>query len=145
VAWKIAVRFERGGVSFQYPENWQILPEPYDLGWSVTVQSPGTAFLTLTCDESNPGIGELADAALSAIKDEFKQLDVSPFSGTVAGLPAIGHDVEFFSFDLTNTCFIRAFSAMQGTILILAEANDLEETQMKVLHAICASVKLEDE
>ena len=92
MAWKIAVRFERGGVSFQYPENWQILPEPYDLGWSVTVQSPGTAFLTLTCDESNPGIGELADAALSAIKDEFKQLDVSPFSGTVAGLPAIGHE-----------------------------------------------------
>lgn len=139
------MQFERNGVSFQYPENWQLTPEPYESGWTVTVQSPGTAFLTLTCDGIGPGIGELADAALSALKEEYKEVDAEPFSGNIAGLPAIGYDAEFFSLDLTNTCIIRAMSAEQGTILIIAQASDLEQTNLQVLRAMIVSMRIDEE
>lgn len=111
----------------------------------MSFQSPGTAFLTLTCDESYPGIGSVADAALATLKEEYHQLDDSPYSGTIAGEPAIGHDVEFFSLDLTNTCLIRAFSATQGTILLFAQASDLDPVQIRVLQAMIASIQLDDE
>ena len=36
---------------------------------------------------------------------------------SVAGQPAVGHDVRFFSLDLTNTCWIRSFYGGRGTVL----------------------------
>jgi hypothetical protein len=137
--------YQREGIAFQYPENWELAPEEYESGWTVSVQSPGTAFLTLTLDESMPGAGTLADAALEAIRSEYKQIDVEPVSATVAGLPAVGHDVEFFAFDLTNSCFIRSFTTGRGTVLVIGQATDLEGRNFDVLRAICASVRVDDE
>ena len=141
----MAARFERNGVSFQYPENWQVLPERYQSGWAVTVQSPGTAFLTVTCDDSKAGMGELADAALRILSEEYKQSDVEPFSGTIAGLPAIGHDVDFFSFDLTNSCLIRTVAIGQGVLLLVGQASDVEENFFRVLQAIVASIEIDED
>lgn len=138
-------RFSRNGIAFQYPENWQLVPENYQSGWAVSVQSPGTAFLTMTCDDSKTGMGELADTALKILSEEYKQMDVTPFSGTVAGRPAIGHDVDFFSFDLTNSCLIRALTIGQGVLLIVAQASDLEETQFAVIQAMIASLVIDDD
>jgi hypothetical protein len=137
--------FKRDGLSFQYPENWTVSPEPYGGGWSVTVQSPATAFLTLTLDERVPGMGELADVALEALRSEYKELDAEPVGATLAGRPAVGYDVEFFSLDLTNTCLIRSFATAAGTVLAVAEATDLEETNLAVLRAMLASIRVADD
>jgi hypothetical protein len=137
-------RFHRHGVSFQYPENWQLVPENYQSGWAVTVQSPGTAFLTVTCDQSKVGMGKLADDALRILGEEYKQMDVTPFSGSIAGLPAIGHDVDFFSFDLTNSCLIRAITIDDGVLLLVGQASDLEEKQLAVIRAMIASIEIDD-
>jgi hypothetical protein len=138
-------RFEREGISFQYPENWEVAPESYGSGWGVSVQSPGTAFLSLTLDRDSPGIGRTADTALEALRSEYRDLDSAPYSGTLAGLPAVGHDVDFFSFDLTNSAFIRSFATGKGTVLVIGQASDLEEQNFAVLTAICASMKVADE
>lgn len=137
--------FERDGLSFQYPENWTLSREPYGSGWSVTVQSPATAFLTLTLDEGSPGMGELADTALEAMRSEYKELDAAPVGQTLSGRPVVGYDIEFFSLDLTNTCLIRSFATSAGTVLIVAEVTDLEEQNLAVLRAICASIRVVDE
>jgi len=137
--------FERDGLSFQYPENWAVNQEPYRSGWSVTVQSPATAFLTLTLDGSGPGIGELADAALDALRSEYKELDSEPVGLTLAGRPAVGYDIEFFSLDLTNTCFIRSFATAAGAVLVVAESTDSEVTNLAVLRAMLASIRVADD
>jgi len=137
-------RFHRHGVSFQYPENWQLVPEDYQSGWAVTVQSPGTAFLTVTCDQSKLGMGKLTEDALKILSEEYKDMDVTPFRGTIAGLPAIGYDVDFFSFDLTNTCLIRAIIITEGVLLLVGQASDLEETQLAVIRAMMASMEIDD-
>jgi hypothetical protein len=58
----------------------------------------------------------------------------------------VGHDIRFFSLDLTNTCWTRSFYSARGTVLVLCQTNDLElETNEPVLRAICASLEVDDE
>jgi hypothetical protein len=67
-----------------------------ETGWIATLQSPATAFLTVTFDAAGPGIGEIADAALEALREVYPDLEAEEAKDTIGGLPAIGYDVEIF-------------------------------------------------
>jgi hypothetical protein len=139
-------RFAEDGVSFDYPETWRLEREESDSGWTVLLQSPGTAFLTLTLDSSMPLAEEMAGAALEAMRAEYPDLEAEAAVETLAGEMAVGHDMQFFSFDLTNTCWTRSLYAGAGTLLLLCQSNDLElEEYEPVLRAVCASLRVEEE
>ncbi len=136
--------FSDGGIRFQYPENWTLERENNDSGWTVSVQSPGTAFLMVCLREDTPAIDEVADAALAALQEDYPELEYEQCIDSVAGQPAVGHVMRFFSLDLTNTCWTRCFYSAEGTLLVLWQANDLELEQTEpVLKAICSSFKVE--
>jgi hypothetical protein len=138
----MVAKFEADGIAFRYPENWSLERDEQETGWSVTVQSPETAFLILTFDTDGPDIGVIADAALETLRTEYPDLEADPAVESIAGQPAVGHDVRFFSFDLTNTAGIRAFRAENGTVLILWQYTDLEHDRSEpVLRAIRASIE----
>ncbi len=106
------------------------------------MQSPETAFLIVTFDADAPDIARMADSALDSLRAEYPGLEAEPKVESIAGQPAVGHDVRFFSFDLTNTAGIRAFRAEDGTVLVLWQFNDLEQDRSEpVLKAICASIQ----
>ena len=137
--------YEADGVSFDYPDNWQLDREESTEGWTIQLQSPGTAFLILTCDRSGATTEEIVDAALDALKGEYPELEVQSQVETLAGQMAIGHDIQFFSFDLTNTCWTRSIYHADGVLLLLCQCNDLElERYEPVLRAICASLRVEE-
>jgi hypothetical protein len=138
-------KFNRQGISFSYPENWTEEFEESESGWTVVIQSPATAFLSLTLDESMPGTGAISDAALDVMREEYPKLESEPATSSLADRPAVGHDINFFSFDLTNTCKIRAIGTGEGTIVVMTQATDSETTNLKVLEAICKSLEIEDE
>ena len=52
--------YQADGISFRYPDNWRLDREESADGWTVLLQSPGTAFLTLTCDQSGASTEEIA-------------------------------------------------------------------------------------
>src|SRR5262249_13104709 len=109
-------------------------------------QSPGTAFLTITLDEEMPSADHMAQTALAALRDVYPELEADDCIDSLAGQPAVGHDIRFFSLDLTNTCWTRSFYCPRGTVLVLCQMNDLElETSEPVLRAICASLEVDDE
>ena len=88
----------------------------------------------------------MAQTALEALRGEYADLEADDCVESVAGLPAVGHDVRFFSLDLTNTCWIRSFYSGRGTVLAMWQINDLElEQHEPVLRAICASIKVEED
>jgi len=68
--------YEADGISFDYPDDWRLDREESADGWTVMLQSPGTAFLTLTCEQSGAIIEEVADAALEALKADYPTLEV---------------------------------------------------------------------
>ena len=138
--------FQRDGLSFQYPATWKLETQDSDTGWTVTVQSPDTAFLLLSFDSDMPEPENMAQAALDAMREEYPELEAEEKVETLAGQPALGHDIQFFSFDLTNTCCLRSFFAGQGTALLMWQANDLElEINGPILRGVCASLGITDE
>jgi hypothetical protein len=137
--------FEESGLRFRYPESWSLDREDADNGWTATVQSPGTAFLTVTLDTDSPDPQYMADQVLRALRSEYPALEADEVVGSLAGQPAVGHDVQFFQFDLTNTCWTRAFSVHGGTVLVLAQLSDIDrDPQEAVLQAICASIRVDE-
>jgi hypothetical protein len=142
----MVAEYEEAGIRFKYPENWRLEREDNDSGWTITVQSPETAFLMLCLREDMPRTDELAETALEALREEYPDLEADDCVDSLAGQPAIGHDIRFFSLDLTNTCWTRSFNSFQGTLLLMCQLCDLEtETNEPVLRAMCASLELEDE
>jgi len=142
----MAAQFDEGGIRFRYPANWHLERENNDSGWTVSVQSPDTAFLVVTVDEDMPSTESMAQTALEALRTEYPDLEADECTDSLAGRPAIGHDIHFISLDLTNTGWTRSFYSSQGTVLVMWEANDLElELNEPVLRAICASLEVDDE
>ena len=141
----MVAEFEDTGIRFKYPENWQLEREDTDTGWSISLQSPDTAFLMISLREDMPSTSSVAETALAALKEEYPDLEADERVESFAGLPAVGHDIRFFSFDLTNTCWTRSFYSSRGTVLVMCQFNDLElEKNEPVLRAICASLQAED-
>jgi hypothetical protein len=142
----MAAQFDDEGIRFRYPENWRLEREDSEEGWTISLQSPGTAFLMLCLREDMPTPDSMLDSVLTAMKDDYPELEADDRVESIAGQPAVGHDIRFFSLDLTNTCWTRSFYTPRGTLLLLCQTNDLElEEAGPVLKAICASLELEED
>jgi len=142
----MAALFQEGGIRFQYPENWTLEREDSDGGWSVAVQSPDTAFFLVSLDAGLPPLESVLATALDALREEYPDLETDETVDTLAGQPAVGHEGQFTSLDLTNTCWLRSFYSADGTVLVMWQANDLELERVEpVLRAICASLRAEEE
>ncbi|MER3415895.1 MAG: hypothetical protein C4297_06750 [Gemmataceae bacterium] len=119
-------RFERDGLHFEYPENWQIEQSEAEDGWAVIVQSPGTAFMLVSVHDQRPSVEELLEASLVALREEYPDLEMETATETIAGYRAPGFDIQFFSMDLTNSCWTRSFRTPRRSVLILCQTNDAE-------------------
>src|SRR5262245_42151124 len=106
--------FEDSGIRFRYPENWQLEREDGEDGWTVALQSPGTAFLMLCLREDMPTTDDMAEAALAALREEYPDLEAEERIDSLAGQMAVGHDINFISLDLTNTCWTRSIYTAGG-------------------------------
>ena len=138
--------FHEDGLSFQYPKNWQLQRDETNNGWTVSLQSPATAFVIISFDSDMPDPQDMADTALAALREEYPTLEADACVEDVAGQPACGNDIRFFSFDLTNTCWTRSFYCGQGTVLVMWQATDLDLEQVEpALKAICNSLKVDDD
>ena len=140
----MAAQFDEGGIRFRYPENWRLEREETDNGWTVSVQSPGTAFMMVSLFQDWPSTDRVAEITLETMREDYPELEADDRVDSLAGQPAVGHDIRFFSLDLTNTCWTRSFYCGNGTVLVLCQTNDLEDNEA-VLRAMCASIEIEED
>src|SRR5439155_23246599 len=118
--------FEDEGIRFRYPENWKLEREDTDTGWTVVVQSPETAFAMISLNDESPSVENMAETALAVVREDYPDLDADACVDSLAGLPAVGHDIRFFSLYLTNTCWIRSFYCCRVTIVFMCQVIVLE-------------------
>ena len=120
--------FDDHGIRFEYPSDWELeLTADYQRT-TISLQAPdGVAFAMVTLDEERPAPSEMADEALSAMKDEYPNLDASPAIETIDGHKAVGHDIEFFSLDLIGGCLIRCFRTARRTVMIFGQWSEAED------------------
>lgn len=127
--------FDDLGIRFEYPAEWELEVTEDGAITTVSIQSPsGPAFALVTIDESCPAPIEVIEAALEAMREEYPGLDSTPAREMIDGHPAIGHDVEFFSLDMTSGCIIRCFRTERRTVLVFGQWSDIED------EATCAAL-----
>lgn len=122
--------YQDHGVRFEFPSDWAVEEEDDGSVLTVAVHAPdGIAFALIRLDETRPAPAEVADEALDAMREEYPGLDAAPALETIDGHKAVGHDVEFFSFDMTNACAIRCFRTPRRTVLIFGQWSGLDEIE----------------
>jgi hypothetical protein len=128
--------YQDRGIRFEYPPDWELEVTDDDPLTTVAVQAPGgLAFALISVDESCPAPAEVADQALEALREEYPVLDASPAIESINGHHAVGHDVEFISLDMTNSCTIRSFQTPRRTVLLFGQWSDLagDESELTLL------------
>lgn len=138
--------FHEDGIGFHYPDNWTLQREQTDDGWTVSVQSPQTAFFLVTYDPDMPEQGHMAETALEALAGRVPRSG-GRRAGRDAGRSA-GRRPRPPLFQprsdqhLLHAQLLRA----GGTILVLWQANDLELDEVEpIFQAMCASLHLDEE
>jgi hypothetical protein len=135
--------YHNAAVEFLYPDDWRLDEVRTEDGLTVSLQSPYSMFVFVNSYEAPVDPQQVADQALETMQEEYTDMDFEAVRDTIADAPAVGHDVNFFSLDLTNTCWIRAFSAGKHTVLIFAQTNDLDlDRGEQAFRGICSSLKL---
>ena len=138
--------YDQDGVRFQIPPNWSLEKEEIDEGWFVSVQSPGTAFLYIVFDSNLPDPDELASATLEALKKDYPELEAEEALENISGQAAVGHNLQFFSFDLAIECKTRCLYSPEGTILLLLQKSDEDEKKYgPALQALWKSIQIDME
>jgi hypothetical protein len=134
--------FDRLGIKFQYPENWQLdQDDAIEGGQSVTVYSPGGAFWTLMIHPHSADPARLAKAAVDVMRQEYEELEVEAVQESLAGRDTVGYNLNFYYLDLTNTAVVRSFRTNRRTYTIFNQAEDREFEQVqRVFLAIATSL-----
>lgn len=143
--------FDQLGIRFAYPASWSVEVSDDGSRTTVNLHSRGSGFAFVTLDDSRPDPQVVADEALQAMREEYPELDATPtpdlMTGSrsslelelMAGQPAVGHDLEFFSLDLITQCLIRSCRTPRHTLLLFAQWSDLDDEEIqfgRILHAL---------
>ena len=130
----MAANFDKLGIHFQYPENWQLdESEALQGNQVVTVYSPGGAFWSVMIHPPTASPETLAATALQAMREQYDELDAEEVHENVAGQDLIRYDMNFYCLDLTNTAQVRSFRAPGAAYVIFCQADDREFADIEVV------------
>jgi hypothetical protein len=120
--------YQDHGIRFEYPPSWEIEEQEDGTRTTVSVHAPtGLSFAMVTVDTDCPDPRDLAEEALEAMREEYPGLDALEAREEIDGHTAVGHDLEFFSFDLASGCSIRSYRTDRHTVLVFGQWTDAED------------------
>jgi hypothetical protein len=134
--------YDRHGISFVYPENWQFSEELQGADTHcVTLQSPGSGFWMLQALHTTKSPELLAAEALRSVKQEYEDVEVARVDEQIEGTQCVGYDLFFYCLDFVVSSRVRSFSLDDRTCLLLWQAEDTEFEKIgPVFAAITASL-----
>jgi hypothetical protein len=118
--------FDAHGVRFQYPDDWTLSHEEREESLVINLQSPGTAFWSLTLLDDAPPVEEVLEAAIVAYQEEYEEVDVYRHETALAELPTAACDLDFVYLDLVNSASLQSISLGDVTALVMYQAEGKE-------------------
>ena len=132
--------FSKFGITFLYPDNWTLDEQTGVEGDSVTVNSPGGAFWSVSVHPASAEPENLAEAAAEAMREEYNDLEQESTYQVVDGHKMFGFDLAFSYLDLTSSALVRCFRTPGATYAIFYQAEDREFQRLEqVFEAITKS------
>jgi hypothetical protein len=138
----MAVLLEKFGLRLPYPENWEVDDSP-DPMWpeSISIQTPGDAFWSVSIHPANSDLKQLADTVLDTMRREYEDVEVEMIRETLADTPMQGFNLRFYCLDLLVQAQLRAFSMADQSYVVLCQGEDREfDRQAAVFAAITRAV-----
>jgi hypothetical protein len=134
--------YDKSGIRFLYPANWQISDEEVDgNGLSVSVQSPDSAFWSLTVYDPGTEPRTLVEAVLTSMRGEYEEVEASVIHERFADSEWLGYEMCFYCLDFLVNSKVMATRAIGKTLLIIWQAEDREFDQLEpVFRAITLSL-----
>lgn len=130
------------GVTFVYPEGWELSRDEHGTDVTWHLQTDGSAFWSLTLLASCPTAEEAVEAVVDAFREEYPDLDVYSGPDTPLPGPAAGCDIDFVYVDLVNAARIRAEATSVFTAVVVYQGEDREvELYREQFEAITRSLR----
>lgn len=123
--------YDRDGVRFLYPENWELREESQQ--WPVqcvTLESPGSGFWMLQVFPGEESCERLADEILRTIREDYEDVECVPVSEQIQQTPTAGYNLQFYCLDFVVEAHIRGFRLGHRTCALLCQAEDREFEQL---------------
>jgi hypothetical protein len=119
--------YDKLGLRFMYPESWEVVDEdPLAEPRTVTVQNDTGAFWSITLYGLGIDPVSLAGTVLTALRQEYDELEAETVAEKIGQAQATGYDVHFYVQQLVAAASIRAFQFDGRIILVLCQAEDRE-------------------
>ncbi len=134
--------YDRGGITFMYPDNWSIMDEQLDtLPRSVSVQAPGGAFWSVDIHPFSVHGEDVLKEMVAAISEEYDDVEVQEVEDLIDEHPATGVDIDFSCLDFLVTAKLRSFQNGHATYVMLYQAEDRDYEEFEpVFRAITHSL-----
>ena len=136
--------YDAHGIRFRYPAFWELNEEEAANERTITVSSPETSFWSLTIADDKPPPEDMVESAVSALREEYDELDDYSSHVKLAGPDSVARDVEFVCLEMLNSAFLRAVSTDEFSALIYYQGTDLELAETRaILESISSSLQFE--
>ena len=121
----MTVTYDRGGITFMYPDNWSVMDEQLDtFPRSVSVQAPGGAFWSVDIHPFSVHAEDVLKEMVAAISEEYDDVEVQEVKEVIDDHPATGVDLYFSCLDFVVTARLRSFQNSHATYVMLYQAED---------------------
>lgn len=135
--------FDKAGIRFHYPENWEIVDENFVEGpHTVSLQSPGGGFWSVMIYDLGTDTTTLLRETLDQMREEYEDLESSVIFDQFEDAEATGYEMFFYCLDFLVSA--RAFVVKIATgqiMLMLWQAEDRDFTKYEpVFRAITVSL-----
>ncbi len=117
--------YRNHGIRFCHPGDWTVTEEAGPDVLTISIQSHGTSFWTLTLFEDAPDPADILETAITVYRDEYTDLDESE-PPELLPVPVAGREIDFVCLDSVNWATLIAFRTNRRTVLIVSQATDFE-------------------
>jgi hypothetical protein len=139
-------RFDDHGVSFAYSRDWTLETDSDGELSNITIAAPdGVAFAIIRVDRSRPEPEAVLEETLDVLRSEYPRVEIEDADELIGGSSALGVDLEFLQFDVSNTCVLRCLRSERSTIMFLGQWSELEGDEVgETIRALKDSLMISD-
>lgn len=137
--------YQGHGISFRYPEGWELSEEPRDDALTITVSDAGP-FWSVTVLSRRPRSKHVLEQACKAFHEEYDEVDDYPATARLAGRDVPARNLEFVSLELINCVMLRACEVGGRTLFVMAQVTDHERADYEqIFEWISESLTCDDD
>ena len=125
------VSYSGNGIRFFYPEGWEVQEESNDEQTMITVQSPATAYWSLSLFEGHHDPEEIAESVLRAYRETYSDIEVQEPDVLVQGIPVVAREIDFVCVEMVSTASLIIFHTEKQTALVIFQAEDREMERVR--------------